>query len=214
MATVLGIFNSALYELGVRELASLTEPVESRRVLERLWDAGLPEQCLEQGAWNFAIRSVKSTEDNAPPAFGFDYRHTKPADWLRTVKISANEGFKPPLDHYSDEGGSWYSNHATMYIQYVSSHPSFGGNMARWPESFTRYVVLKLASLAAPRLKTLSESTSLLNGELGLWRRTDHSLKDAKSQDAINQPPEFPPVGTWVRSRWADNFALLPWDKL
>lgn len=212
MATVLGVFNSALTELGIRELAALTEPVESRRVLERLWDNNLAEECLVQGTWNFAIRSVKSTEDNNAPAFGYDYRHTKPSDWLRTHRISAYEGFRPLLDEYSDEGNSWYANFDTLYIQYVSSHPSFGGNMALWPEYFTRYVILKLASLAAPRLKPLGEARALLDGPQGIWQRMSHALKDAKSQDSVNQPPEFFPVGTWVRSRTQDRF-VTPWTK-
>lgn len=198
MATRLGLYNAALALLGQRELASLSEPTEQRRVLDRLWDAGLVNRCLEQGAWNFAMRSVKSTDDPPAPAFGYDYRHAKPSDWVRTLRISANPEFLPLLNQYSDEGAYWYANYDELYIQYVSFHPSYGGNMAAWPESFTSYVELYLAVRAAPRILVAAEAQAVLRN---LHPLADRALKNAKSKDAQNQPPESPPIGSWARAR-------------
>ena len=201
MATKLGIFNSALAELGQRELVSLTDAIESRRVLSRLWDAGLVRYCLEQGAWNFAVRAVKSTDDPPAPAVGFLYRHAKPSDWIRTVRISAYPTFIPRLDVYRDEGQYWYADYDELYIEYISSHPSYGGNMDVWPESFTRYVVLYLAAQAASRLLVFPEAQRLLRGMDGLAMRVVGALRSAKSRDASNQPTEFSPLSSWARSR-------------
>ena len=204
MATKLTIFNGALAALGKRSLVALTDPVEERRVLESLWDNDFINGCLEMGEWNFAIRSVTSAEDPPAPAFGYEHRHAKPADWRRTVRISANESFNPPLDEYSDEGGYWYVNHETIYVQFVSSHPSYGGNMAQWPRTFSEYVELNLAMRAAPRLLTNEEKQAKMAGEYGLVSMTNKALANAKSKDAANQPPEFPPMGSWARSRSSD----------
>jgi len=207
MATKLGIYNAALAELGQRELISLTDSVEQRRVLDRLWDAGFADRCLEQGEWNFSVRTVKSTDDPPAPSFGYSYRHAKPSDWVRTLKMSTTETFDPLLNDYSDEGVHWYVNYDTLYIQYISSHPSYGGNLDLWPESFTRYAALHLATLAAPRLLPLRDSQAVLRGPQGLLQREILSLRNARSKDASNQAPVFPPYGTWAKSRSNDYFS-------
>lgn len=197
MATELSIFNGALVALGQRELVSVDDPVEFRRVLQRLWDTDFAKDCLEAGDWNFAMRSVEVTQDPPVPAFGFEYRFQKPSDWVRTFKLSAEDTFKTPLNEYTDEGGYWYANFNPIYVQYVSSHPSYGGNLAIWPESFTRYVEFALAVRAAPRILGPQATQAITK----LESKMSVTLKNAKSKDAQNQPPEFPPLGSWARSR-------------
>lgn len=208
MATQLGIYNSALAELGQRELVSLSDPTEPRRVLDRLWDAGFVNQCLEQGEWNFAIKTVQSTDDPPAPAFGYQFRHLKPSDWVRTLKMSTIDTFDPLLDDFSDEGSYWYANFDTLYIQYISNHPSYGGNLDRWPESFTRYVSVYLARLAAPRLIPGPGAVAVLHGPQGLIALSSGLLRNAKSKDASNQGPAFFPLGTWAKSRQTDFFSI------
>ena len=207
MATKLTIFNGALAALGKRALVALTDPVEERRVLESLWDNDFINGCLEMGEWNFAIRSVKMTDDPPVPSFGYEYRFAKPSDWRRTVKVSTNEMFNPQLDQYSDEGGYLYANVDELYLQYVSSHPSYGGAMGLWPRTFSEYVELNLAMRAAPRLLTPDEKQAKMAGEFGLVSMTAKALANAKSKDASNQPPEFFPLGSWARSRSADYYS-------
>jgi hypothetical protein len=197
MSTELSVFNNALVDLGQRELVSLEDPVESRRILRRIWEGSLINGCLEAGVWNFAIRTIKAEDDPPAPTFGFQYRIQKPSDWVRTVKFSTEDNFNTPLNEYVDEGGYWYCNFDVVYIQYISNHPSYGGNMAIWPESFTRYVELALALRAAPRILG-PQATSAIRD---LENKMSVALKNAKSKDAQNQPPEFPPLGSWARSR-------------
>jgi len=204
MTTQLETYNSALLELGQRELQSLSDPTEGRRVLDRLWGAGFVTRCLEQGVWHFATRTIEITPDTRAPAFGYSYKFTKPPDWVRTVKISTSERFDQPLNDFNDEGTAWYSDVTPMYIQYVSDHPSYGSNLSVWPESFSRYAALQLATLAAPRLLSMQASQVVLKGQQGLIALTSAALKAAKSKDAANQPPAFAPTGTWVQSRRGD----------
>lgn len=208
MAAQLDIYNAALAEFGARELTSLTDNVESRRVLDRLWNNGLINRCLEQGEWNFATRTVKLTNDPVNASFGLQYRFDKPTDWIRTHRVAMDGTFNTLLDNYVDEGQYWYAGFSTIYIQYISSDPDFGNNLALWPESFTRYVSLTLATLAVPRLLPLNEALRVLQGPQGLYLRSEQALRSAKSKDASNQPPEFFPMGTWARSRSVDRFNI------
>jgi hypothetical protein len=205
MATKLTVFNGALAALGKRSLVALTDPVEERRVLESLWDNEFVNGCLEMGEWNFAVRTVKMTDDPPVPEFGFEYRFAKPSDWRRTVKVSAYETFEPQCGpgEYTDEGGYIYANVDELYFMYISSHPSYGGAMGIWPRTFSEYVELCLAMKAAPRLLTAEERQAKMAGEYGLVSMAQKALANAKSKDASNQAPEKFPLGTWARSRSA-----------
>ncbi|HET99682.1 MAG TPA: hypothetical protein ENH89_04810, partial [Aurantimonas coralicida] len=57
----LALYNIALAAVGERSIASLTEGREPRRLLDEIWNrgAGAIEYFLEQGYWNFAIRTVQ-----------------------------------------------------------------------------------------------------------------------------------------------------------
>lgn len=204
MTSKLEVYNLALATLGQRELQSLSDPTESRRVLDRLWDAGLVNKCLEEFVWHFATRTVQVTSDPPNPSFGYTFRFIKPNDWIKTSRISTNERFDPLLDQYADEAQSWYADVDPLYIQYVSNHPSYGGNMSAWPESFNNYVAVHLAVLASTRLLGIQVSQTVLRGQNGLYQQEKAALKKAKSKDSAGQPPSFPPVGTWVQSRRGD----------
>jgi len=204
MASILSLYNGALAELGQRELQSLTEPVQTRWVLDNLWNSGFIKRVLEQGIWNFALRTVQMTSEPVGPAFGYEYRFQKPTDWVRTHKISTSEKFAAPLNAYADEGGYWYADVDPLYIQFVSNHPSYGANLSAWPESFTRAVTLHLALLAAPRILPQAQALALLRGPQGLIARSRGEMKDAESKDASNQPVEHSPMSSWARSRTAD----------
>ena len=73
MTTQLFIYNEALGHLGERQLASLAEPREPRRVLDSYW-SDVVGFCLSQGLWKFAKRTVQIDNDaSVTPQFGFNY---------------------------------------------------------------------------------------------------------------------------------------------
>ena len=51
MATKLSIYNGAAALLGETPLASLSEDRSVRYWLDRAWDDGVIDYCLEQGQW-------------------------------------------------------------------------------------------------------------------------------------------------------------------
>lgn len=198
-ADKLSLFNDALTLCGERMLASLTEERESRRLLDQAWAAGAVNFCLETGQWNFAVNSIKLvySPSTSPPPFGFRYAFDKPDDYIRTMAVSIDEYFRCPLIRYVDEANFWFADEDTLYIRYVSNLPEYGGNMGKWPGSFTEMVSSYLASKVVTKL-------TQDNGRWAMVRKDyEDRRKEAKSNDAMNEPTTFPPRGSWVRARTA-----------
>lgn len=141
MATQLSIYNGALRILGERKLASLSENREPRRLLDAAWGAGASEGqirlCLEMGQWTFATRTVMiDYSPSVDPPFGYRYAFDHPDDLIRTVGVFCDEYCTQPLLQYATERGYWYASQQSIYVQYVSSHASYGGDTSQWTEIF------------------------------------------------------------------------------
>jgi hypothetical protein len=193
MANQLSLYNGALLNLNERALATLVDPVKSRRELDRVY-ADCIKYCLEQGYWNFATRTAKFTpEPGFVASFGYKNQFICPTDYLRLASICHDEYFQVPNNSFTEEAGSWYSDAPILYISYISNDVNYGLNFTRWPESFTNYVEMQLASEVAGVLTGDKDKVS--EDEL---RR---ALVNAKSKDAMNEPTRFLPPGQFTSSR-------------
>jgi hypothetical protein len=205
VATKLALYNDALLALGQERLATTADAVSARYALDDAYDKALA-WCLEQGYWNFAMRAVELTSTpSIDPAFGFTYAVTKPDDWVRSHSISASETFDPPLLQYNDENGLWYVNVDPLFVRYVSNDTDYGLDLSLWPETFANYVALRLA------VKTCKRITGT-NPDDAMFKQEKRALADARSKDAMNEPPGFPPRGTWVSSR-RHGSSSTRWDR-
>ena len=205
MATTrLRIYNGALTMCGERMLASLSENREPRYLLDQVWDNDGVRKCLEAGQWKFAMRTIQADYDPAiTPTFGYRRAFTKPTDWINTCAFCADEYFREPLTQYSDEAGYWYAELDTVYIKYVSDDAAWGGDLSLWPGSFTDYVEAFFASKVVLKITADKEKQqAVLHPRTGLLATT---LLKAKSSDAMDGPTQFPPQGTWTRSRHNQN---------
>lgn len=197
MATKLGLFNAALTEIGEERLSALTDPKEARYVLDAVYDNVLAD-CLEGADWNHSIRELQLDADTGvTPNFGFSEVFDKPSDWVRTVGLSSNEDYNPPLaDHeYEDSVGYWSSSVTPIYVKYVSNGASYGLNLDIWPRSFTRYVELALADRIVLRI------TQNASDKERLMRDMKRAKLDAMSKDAMNEGQKFYRVSTWNNAR-------------
>ena len=199
MAIQLELYQGALLELGERPLAALTDETESRRALDSVWNGGdLKLYLLQQGMWDFAMRSTELTySPSITPGWGYQYAFDKPVDWVRTAGISADEYFRQPLNDYYDEQAFWFCDYETIYVRYISNDPDYGYDMTRWPPSFVRWIETYLAYRIAVRV---TGSTSIRDD---MYKLQGRMLVEARSHDAMNDPAGFPPSGSWVRSRGA-----------
>jgi hypothetical protein len=193
--TQLGLYNDALGHVGERKLASLSENREPRRLLDAAWTTA-KDYCLEQGLWNFALRTARL--DSAPeiePDFGYRKGFERPDDYIRLAYLCQDEYFKVPLLDYQSESNYWFADLDPIYLRYVSNDDHYGGDFSLWPTSFTFWVGLYLAWRIAPKLVQSENAVALLD------KKARSALIDAQSKDAMSEPTRFPPTGAWNASR-------------
>lgn len=196
MATKLGVFNESLRLLGERRLSSLSESRDHRLHLDDAYDKACL-YCLEQGYWNFGMRSVEITSSaSITPEFGFSYAFTRPSDWVRTYIVSPNSDLNLWISPFNDEAAYWYANQSTIWARFVSSSASYGLNLGNWPETFAYYVACRLAVMTCPSISSGSAEKMDM-----LAKAEKRALRDARAKDALGEPPRYPPQGTWTRSR-------------
>lgn len=173
--------------------------VEKEALLRRLLDESYDRAVLymlEQGLWNFAMRTVAMEEEtDIEPAFGYSYVFERPADYVRLNAISDNGTMWPTLDDYTEEGEYWNANVAPLYMQYVSNGTSYGLNSSGWPETFKRALEAWLAIEIGPHAGVSARGMELLKDEFKI------KLRDARSKDAFNQAAMSPPPGRLTRAR-------------
>lgn len=151
MAAKINVYNGVLNLLGLRHLEALTDHRQERRVIDSEWDKAVAH-CLASGVWNFAMRDTSIAQSGAG-SMGFTYYVTKPSDLVHLFLISAEADFDPPLQYsFSDQGDRWHVNSTPIYVRYISSDASYGGDVSKWPGPFVRYVEASLACMLGFRL--------------------------------------------------------------
>ena len=202
--TRLQIYNGALMLCGERALAALTEDREPRRLLDEVWDRSGVRYCLEQGEWGFAMRAEQVEYDpSIEPPFGYAYAFNKTSDWVATHAVCSDPYFKQPLLQYLDEVENLYSLVTPIYVRFVSDDSDYGGDPAKWPQSFCDYVDAYFASKIIFKLTSDKQRLATLFGQPG---KTDggelgRRLKVAKNRAAMQQATRIPPPGSWNSAR-------------
>jgi len=201
MATKLSLYNNALLRLNSRKLDTLTENRKSRRVLDTIWDSGFVRRILENGQFNFAIKSFESVQDTSVAlGFGYNYAHKKPDDWVRTITLSTDEYFTSAVLQYEDEGEYWYCDYQKIYAKIISDDVAYGGDLSKWTESMSNYAELYLALKAC---KAITSSDTLYSE---LEKEANKAKRHAAAIDAMNEPVKFAPMGSWARARYGSGY--------
>jgi hypothetical protein len=198
MADKLSLYNMALGHLGQKRVASLSEPIDVRRALDDFYDHAI-RYAMEQGLWAFMVRTARQDASNdVTPAFGYLFAFPLPGDWVREVMVSTSETFQPPLTRYAREASYLFADFTPIFTSYVSNDPQYGFNLGAWPAVFTEFVAIALARMTCKRI---TGDTALLKGPDGLINLEKRARIDARSKDAMNLPPGFAPMSSWVRAR-------------
>ncbi len=197
MTDRLSLYNNALTRhLGERRLGSLTEERGPRRQLDEIWDAGFVDDCLEQGLWNFAMRSMKvEFSESIEPPFGYQRAFDHPDDMIRIASVCEDEYYWTPLLKYQDEGAFWFCDLDAIFIRFVSNGADYGNDLANWPLSFTRWAEGYMATQA---VEIVTKSKTNLEK---LEKKVNKLLITARGRDAMKDPTRFTPEGTFVQSR-------------
>lgn len=197
MADQLNLYNEALTTfLGERSLASLTEARGPRRQLDGIWDRDFIRSLLQEGQWNFAMRTAKlQPEDSYDPPFGRQFQFVKPDDLVRITYVCRDEFYRYPLREYEDEANFLFTDYNEIFVRYVSDDAAYGSNLADWPENFTRWAASVLA-----RRSSLLITQNKINIK-DLKETVKELLVKAKSVDAMKDPTRTLPSGRWTSSR-------------
>lgn len=196
MADKLEIYNRTLVKLGQRPLATLSDQRPEQRAVDRVYDATV-QSLIEGALWKFASRSDElQPSDTATSQFGYQFVYEQPEDYVRIIRISDNQRFRPTLIDFLFETGFIYCDCSPLYLQYVSNDAAHGYNLGAWPASFANAVVDELALRTAPYLT----GAGVPKIEQ-LEKQAKRSFFIAKQRDAVNQPESWMPPGRLVRAR-------------
>jgi hypothetical protein len=203
MATKLGIYNKALISLGDGvPLASLSENRSARRTLDQIWDNGLVNYCLQQGLWGFATRTMEMTPSTSiVPSFGYTHAYEIPSDFMGLNSLWTDARCENPLERYAIETGIIYTDWSSIFLKYVSSSETYGGNLARWPESFSDYVTSRMAFEASPIITKNSQTTAQLDKGQTVAKLV------ALNNDKRDKPRQNLPMGNFAKARLGYNRA-------
>ncbi len=191
----LSLYQGALLNLSVEKLSGISEDIEPRHVMDRVWDNQLRDRVLQMGQWNFATRSVKlESSTSTTPTFGYQYAFDKATDFVRTIGVCQDEYFNVPLTRYVDEASWWFSDLDPIYVRYISNDTSYGYDYSLWPPNFSEFVEYYMAYKTGGRIKGQYDIKALKES-------MKEALKAARSTDAMESPARFSPLGSWARSR-------------
>jgi hypothetical protein len=113
MASIVGICNGALNQLGATTILSLNEDSKNARLCNTRYSE-VRDAVFRSHPWNCLQKRIEISSSTTVPAWGFSYQYDLPGDCLRLLRI---------LEYDSDhkvEGRSILSNSETMKILYIS----------------------------------------------------------------------------------------------
>ena len=175
MATAVSIASNALLRLGADPINSFDEAdqsgsnIERARLAANLWPT-VRKQVLRTHPWNCAIKRVLLSPDATAPAFGAAYRYQKPADWLRTLFVGADDSDRLA---WRTEGNYFLTDEANFPLVYLYDND----NPGTYDASLVAAMELAMAAaLAYPVTKSTSLAQALtdeLRATLALARAID-----------------------------------------
>lgn len=174
--TVLSVYREALRLIGEHDIASTSEDVEARYVLDAAYD-GAVAYCLSLGWWRFAlVTATQAATTSTVP--GYSRQFTKPADWIRTHSVCVTTGTRSiPVD-WMESGSTILCKYASVTHRYIQDDVA----LADWPEVFAKLVAAYLALDVVERL-TQTRTTKADIGEIFQQR-----LADARVSESVPPP--------------------------
>lgn len=190
MASVTGICNVALRNLGASRITDLTDGSKNANILNDLYGE-VRDNLLRGHPWNFAIKRANLARSATAPAFAFAYLYALPSDWLRTVTVSDNSDGIGTMVH-REEGLFIATDAEAVYITYVARIADPNAMTADFREA----LALELARVAAV---PVSDSGTLQDR---MAIAAEKALLKAKSTDALTGTPGRRPHGSWIGQRF------------
>lgn len=196
MASIVSIANRALTKLGEDRILLLTDDTKPARTMNSMF-ADVRDAELRRHRWKFAIKRGSLLALTEVPEWGYLYQYPLPADFLGLVQVGERyvRASDKSVAPWSVEGRRILTSLAApLRIRYTAriEDPTL------YDPLFVEVLACKLAYEAA---ETLTQSGAKLEAA---GKAYTFALSEAVRQDAIENPPDELPQGSWLDARGAD----------
>lgn len=193
MASDVSIVNRALTKLGADRILLLSDDSQQARVMNSMY-ADVRDAEVARYHWKFAIKRTTLPALVDAPIWGYQYAYPLPMDYLGLVQVdeiyvrSCMKGRAP----WSVESGNILTDiSAPLKLRYISRITNAG----LFDPLFVETLACKLAMEGA---ESLTQSSSKLQA---VEQQYQFALREAARRDAIENPPDDIPWGSWLDSR-------------
>lgn len=203
MASQTEICNTALTLLGADSINAITDPGNSARALNAIWNLQRDTE-LRKHIWKFSIgRANLPALATAPVNGPYQTQFELPAGCLRVIQVG-NSNFDwpgvdlsdfrsgPTNDDYAIEGGMVLSNFAApLSLRYVRQIV----DPTQWDACFCDALAARLARMACFRITQSNAKEKDAEAAYAL------SIQEAVRANALETPPTAQADDTWVATR-------------
>lgn len=168
---------------------------------EALWFQRNYETCrdaeLEKHPWRFAMKRDTLTADATAPEFGWDYRYSKPTDFMRIGYLNYTGDFEgTPLPHEIE--GDWIlcDQSSSIYLVYVYRVTDPSKHLALFNKALAAQMAVDLAHW-------LTGKTSMVQVAAAKY---DQALRDARRANALLSTPERAYDSDVIAARYSSGF--------
>lgn len=204
MASKVSIANRALTKLGEDRILLLSDDTKPARTMNSMFD-DVRDAEIRRHRWKFAVKRGALMALAEAPAWGYAAQYPLPADYLGLVQVGeryVRAGDKS-VAPWSVEGRSILTNLAApLRIRYMASIDD--------PSLFDPLFIEVLAcKLALEACETLTQSGTKQQAAEAAYK---FALSEAVRQDAIENPPDELPQGSWLDARGGDGIGYASGD--
>lgn len=192
MASNVSIANRALTKLGATRILSLTDASAQARTISSMFE-DVRDAEIRRYRWKFATTRVQLNALVAAPDWGYQYQYPLPADFLHLIQVNEfyvrTGKWRAP---WSVERGNILCDFtAPLKIRYTAKIT----DPAKFDPLFVEMFACKLAWEACEQITQSSTKKQQIQEEYKFAR------DEAVRQDAIENPPDEIPWGSWLDSR-------------
>lgn len=188
MASKVSIANRALTKLGAERVLLLEDDTQQARVMKSMFD-DVRDAEIRRHRWKFAIKRAELLALVDGPGWGYRYQYPLPSDYLGLIQVGEHYvrlGRKAP---WSVESGNILTNlQAPLRIRYQCRVD----NPGLYDPLFVEVLACKLALEAC---ESLTQSGSKKQSAMEEYK---FAVSEAVRQDAIENPPDELPQGSWL----------------
>lgn len=193
------IANLALSQLGDMRILSLNDDTKPAREVRAIFDTTRDAE-LRKHRWNFAIVTTELAALNETAPAPYTYVYSLPSDCLRIDLVGT---FYPGVDLSDYRGGGgpreWEIRGRKIATDLGAPLAIRYGARIEDPTQFDTMFVQALAcALAVMLAKPLTGSTQEREAAEMRYRET---MREARTLDAVEDPPENLPDDSWIMSR-------------